>query len=110
MAEVTGRDRSSICLVRPPFGWVTRSGVDRLQSWGFETVLCDILPGDWRASPDLVVKRVLRRVRPGSIIALHDGADNGANAATIVDRLFTELTNRDFKFVPIGPEACQSYE
>jgi hypothetical protein len=73
-------------------------------------VLCDILPGDWRASPDLVVKRVLRRVRPGSIIALHDGADNGANAATIVDRLFTELTNRDFKFVPIGPEACQSYE
>jgi peptidoglycan/xylan/chitin deacetylase (PgdA/CDA1 family) len=41
----------------------------------------DVSAGDWGTSdPQLIARRVLAKVRPGSIIDLHDGLDGQVNA------------------------------
>jgi peptidoglycan/xylan/chitin deacetylase (PgdA/CDA1 family) len=63
-------------LFRPPHGqhtpfmaWVVHQHGMRMATW-------DVSVGDWAANdPRVIVQRVLDRVRPGSIIDLHDGLD-----------------------------------
>ena len=60
-------------LFRPPYGEITPAGrLDALRC-GHRVVCWDALAEDWRSDPpELLVDRVLRRLRPGSIVLLHD--------------------------------------
>lgn len=62
-------------LMRPPFGardWIVMHTVRRL---GYRVVMWSVpLARDWRyPSPRVIARRILRYVRDGSIIVLHDG-------------------------------------
>ena len=61
-------------FLRPPNGLFTRRVLDTVEKLGYRAVVGDVFPVDvaW-PGPETITRRVLRRVRPGSIIILHDG-------------------------------------
>ena len=58
---------------RPPYGAYDQSTLGAAAGAGYPcTVLWDVDPEDWREpGSDVIATRVLRRARPGSIVALH---------------------------------------
>lgn len=75
IAETTGIEAT---FLRPPMGLFTRRVVTVAENSGYRTVVGDVYPRD----PNLpgtrrIVKRVLARVQPGSLIILHDGGNAG---------------------------------
>jgi peptidoglycan/xylan/chitin deacetylase (PgdA/CDA1 family) len=89
-------------IARPPFGWVRPSQVRRLSKAGYRVVECDVLPGDWATPANVVVERVARQARNGSIVALHDGNTAGPQVAETADHIITHLGKRGFGFVTVG--------
>jgi peptidoglycan/xylan/chitin deacetylase (PgdA/CDA1 family) len=70
-AQVVGQNRSK--LFRPPFGDQTlRSRLDPL--WlGWEVIAWNVCGVDWRDdNAGDIAERIIREVRPGSIVLLHD--------------------------------------
>ncbi len=60
-------------LARPPYGGRSPRTVKAFAAAGKQLVLWDVNSFDWKGKPaDQVADRVLSRVRPGSIILLHD--------------------------------------
>ena len=59
---------------RPPMGWCTRKGIQAVEDLGYQPVIGSIHPRDSsRPGTKVIVDHTLSRVRPGSIIILHDG-------------------------------------
>lgn len=66
---------------RPPHGSHTPFMAHEVQQHDMRMVTWDVSAGDWATTDgDLVARRVLDNVRPGSIILLHDGLDGNAGA------------------------------
>ena len=81
-----------------PVAWILAKG-DRAH------ISCDVWSWDWvTQNPDRITKTVLRKVKPGSIIVLHDGKASNKNAdrsGTIeaTDRIITALKRDGYRFV-----------
>ena len=72
------REQLGVCpaFLRPPHGYHTPFMTHRATTAGMRTVMWDVSAADWATNDaDLVARRVLKKVRPGSIILLHDGLD-----------------------------------
>jgi peptidoglycan/xylan/chitin deacetylase (PgdA/CDA1 family) len=70
---------------RPPYG--AGGGVP-----GLVTVGWDVDPRDWsRPGAEVIAARVLRAVRPGSIVLLHDGRGDRAQTVAAVPRILDGL-------------------
>ena len=73
------RDPGHIWYFRPPHGSCTPGLLRVLESEKIRTVMFGIVPGvqlmprGWRELPEQTCRRILREVKTGSIIALHDG-------------------------------------
>jgi peptidoglycan/xylan/chitin deacetylase (PgdA/CDA1 family) len=66
---------------RPPHGQRTPFMLARVEDRGMHTVTWDVSASDWTERDGAVVAaKILDRVRPGSIILLHDGLDGNAGA------------------------------
>ncbi|MCB0965233.1 MAG: polysaccharide deacetylase family protein [Ilumatobacter sp.] len=64
---------------RPPWGWMTRWERRRAEAFGLVPIGWDIDAGDWQVpeQPASVTARtVTDRVRPGSVILMHDATSN----------------------------------
>lgn len=60
---------------RPPFGFMSPGQARFVRSLGYEPVLGDVYPEDaHRPGAARIVRRVLPRLRAGSILILHDGS------------------------------------
>jgi peptidoglycan/xylan/chitin deacetylase (PgdA/CDA1 family) len=90
---------------RPPHGTHTPFMAHAVSSDGMRMVTWDVSAGDWATTDaDLVARRVLAKVRPGSIILLHDGSDGnvGADRSVILQALPKILDGlRDRGLVPV---------
>lgn len=85
---------------RPPNGWITPRSLAVVRRLGYTPVLGDVYPRDVsRPGTEVLVRHVLRRVGPGSIVILHDGGgwrasgdrrQSVAAAARIADALAGE--------------------
>ncbi|HTO91775.1 MAG TPA: polysaccharide deacetylase family protein [Candidatus Sulfotelmatobacter sp.] len=63
---------------RPPFGLMFPGQAKQIRSLGYEPVLGDVYPEDpQRPGTARIVRRVMRRLRAGSIVILHDGSPLG---------------------------------
>jgi peptidoglycan/xylan/chitin deacetylase (PgdA/CDA1 family) len=64
-------------LFRPPIGFVSHFTVRGAHKAGVTLVGCSAraLDGFRQASPDKVVARLLRRLQPGALLAMHDAAE-----------------------------------
>ncbi len=78
---------------RPPHGQHDPFMAHVVWRAGMQMVTWDVSAGDWATTDgDLVARRVLSQVRPGSIIVLHDGLDGRVNVdRTVVVRALPKI-------------------
>lgn len=102
--EITGRAPR---LLRPPMGLFSRRVIDLIEGCGYTTVIGDVYPRD----PNLpgrerIFRRVIQRVRPGSIIILHDGGNtrrvDRSQTVWAVERIVENLLAKNYRFVTIS--------
>ncbi len=98
---------AAVCpaLYRPPNGFHTPWQLLAVSRNDMRAVTWDVLPRDWKnPPPDVLARRVLDSVRPGSIVTLHDGDDTNATAdrsATLaaLPQIIEGLRQRGYRLV-----------
>jgi peptidoglycan/xylan/chitin deacetylase (PgdA/CDA1 family) len=100
------RGINSSC-VRPPYG-STDARVDqviRANSNNSYTMMWSVDPRDWEGHPaDVITARVMANLRPGSVVLMHDGGENGANrwpTVDAVDRLIPQIRAAGYDIRPV---------
>jgi len=83
---------------RPPMGLTNPLLRRALNKQGLSIIGWDIRPFDIGLEADKVLKRVLKKIRNGSIILLHDKARSPADLAQLTDKLITEIKKRGYVF------------
>lgn len=91
---------------RPPWGMLNL--FDYFIHKNFKIILWSLMTGDWssKGGSKKIEERLLRGIKPGGIIVLHDsgenwGADEDAPSHTIaaLKRVLKELSNKDYHYV-----------
>ncbi len=83
---------------RPPIG-LTNPHLRRvLKKHELSVVGWDVRPFDTTASAEKVIKRILKKIRNGSIIALHDTGRSPADLVRLTDELVTKIKDREYTF------------
>ena len=103
-------------LFRPPFGGRRPATLRVARALGLETVMWNVTGYDWNAPPAAVIERkVVRQIRGGDVILLHDGGhrDMGANRAPTViatDSLIRRCKDQGYEFVTVGEMLAVSHQ
>lgn len=90
---------------RAPYGYKLFAVPYVLRRLGMRHILFDFFsdPTDWTGAPDAVVGSMLDRVRPGSILLLHDGNPNAArHVVENTERIVAALRARGYAFATVG--------
>jgi hypothetical protein len=99
---------------RPPMGLTNPHLSKELKKHGLSVVGWDVRPFDTTTSTEKVIKRVLKKIRNGSIIALHDTGRVPADLARLTDELVTKIKEREYTFIELeeltGIRAYQTFE
>lgn len=103
------REVTSYCprLMRPPMGLFTKRTVNVIESCGYGTVVGDVYPRDpHMPGRDKIHRRVMARVRPGSIIILHDGGNTAhvdrSQTVWAVRHIIQDLLQKGYRFITIS--------
>jgi len=102
----TGRLLRSYGVVRwarPGGGWYSRKMIATMSRLGYRCVLGSVYPYD-ATVPSVPFARwfILRNVRPGAILVLHDGGARGHRTARILGEILPELARRGYRVVPLS--------
>ncbi len=95
-------------FLRPPNGLFTERALDTVEQLGYRAVVGDVFPIDFaRPGPEIITRRVLRRVQPGSIIILHDGYvgrfdRDKSQTVLALDGLIPRLYEQGYEFVTLS--------
>jgi peptidoglycan/xylan/chitin deacetylase (PgdA/CDA1 family) len=94
-------------LVRPPCGVRTPAYFRTTRRLGLRTVQWDVAGFDWkRRSGQQIAHEVLRKVRTGSIVLLHDGDSEGKRdrreTIAALSLIIEGLRARDLRIVPLS--------
>lgn len=96
-------------IFRPPYGARTPGLMQVLSARSLKLVMWSAMGHDWKLSKEGIVRSVLRALRPGAVILLHDG--RGTDETSRVDRSETEAAlpeiidqarESGFVFVPLA--------
>jgi peptidoglycan-N-acetylglucosamine deacetylase len=94
-------------LFRPPFGGRRPATIGIARELGLQTVMWNVTGYDWNAPPAVVIeKKVVRQMRGGDVILLHDGGHRamGADRAQTVvatERVIARYQADGYEFVTI---------
>lgn len=92
-----------ITLFRPGGGWITRRVLETAARHGYRCVLGSVYPHDarvrWRA---YVVWDILRRVRPGGIVILHEGRPDRVRVIEVLSTVLPELRRRGYEITTVS--------
>ncbi len=98
-------------LFRPPGGSYDASVVRIAGAAGMRLVQWSVDPGDYRAgtAPGRIAAAVLRAVRPGSIVLLHDGGGDGRATVRALPRIIRGIRRMglDLVAVPADPPPAE---
>jgi peptidoglycan/xylan/chitin deacetylase (PgdA/CDA1 family) len=83
---------------RPPMGLTNPHLRSVLKKHRLSVVGWDIRPFDTTASSDKVIERVLKKIRNGSIIVLHDTGRIPTDLVHLTDELVTKIKERNYTF------------
>ena len=91
-------DFTSYKILRPPYGKLSFSQFKRL-SESYKIVFWDIMPYDFDVSfgREKSLKILKKRIRPGSIIVLHDTPSSSANSIIEEFLIFSESKGYEFR-------------
>jgi peptidoglycan/xylan/chitin deacetylase (PgdA/CDA1 family) len=98
-------------LFRPPYGvrWFgLRAAQERL---GLTGVMWSVIGLDWKLPPGEVAARLARRVRPGSIVCLHDGRETAirpdiSGTLDALRRVIPQWKDQGFQFQTVTQLLC----
>ena len=83
---------------RPPMGLTNPHLKRGLGKHGLSVIGWDVRAYDTGASSEKVIKRVLKKIRNGSIILLHDAGKDPTDLVTQADELVAEIKARKYTF------------
>lgn len=87
-------------LLRPPYGDYNDNVIRTLKDNGYYPIQWDVDSLDWKGlSASAIRKRVLDKVRPGSIVLFHNAAEHTPEA---LPGIIEELQGRGYTFVKIS--------
>jgi peptidoglycan/xylan/chitin deacetylase (PgdA/CDA1 family) len=87
---------------RPGSGWYSRKMLAILNRHGYRCALGSVYPFDPQIPFSGFIKRhVLRGVRPGAVIVLHDGGARGERTIAVLSAILPELKRRGFRVVTL---------
>lgn len=93
--------RTPKCL-RPPYGAVNIAVRSRAAALGKQVVLWSVDPADWsRPGTGAIQSRVLKNVRPGSVILLHDGGGDRSQTVAALPTILSTLKARGYTFATL---------
>lgn len=85
---------------RPPYGAYNNTLLDTASDLGLVTIQWDVDSLDWKGlSAQAIAERVLGQVKNGSIILMHNNADNIVNALTLI---LAQLNQEGYKVGSVG--------
>jgi peptidoglycan-N-acetylglucosamine deacetylase len=88
---------------RAPMGITSDNLKVALQKLNKEHVLFTFLPQDWtKISADQIYNNVMKEMKPGLIITLHDGGNRRENTVKATQMLITELKQQGYQFVTVS--------
>ncbi len=96
--ELAGAPRPT--LFRPPYGDYNNDVVEATNELGMHCIQWDVDSLDWKdPSADEMVKRIKSKIKPGSIILMHNGAKNTPEA---LPKIIDEIKAEGYQIVPIS--------
>jgi peptidoglycan-N-acetylglucosamine deacetylase len=100
---------ASIRWARPGSGWYSGETLAGLKRKGYACALGSVYPWDATIpSSAFAAAYVLRNVRPGAIIVLHDGGARGWRTARTLRTVLPELRRRGYRVVTLSQLAPSS--
>jgi peptidoglycan-N-acetylglucosamine deacetylase len=88
---------------RPGSGWYSQAMVATMARQGYRCALGSVYPYDAAiASVGFSVRHILRNVRPGAILVLHDAGARGGRTARVLRTVLPELHRRGFRVVTLS--------
>ena len=88
--------------VRPPNGFFTPQTLHLFQQWNYRPVMWSVVPEDWvHPGVNVVVNRVMKQVKNGSLIVLHDCYFGGKDVAETINILIPRLLQEGYEFVTV---------
>jgi peptidoglycan/xylan/chitin deacetylase (PgdA/CDA1 family) len=88
---------------RPGSGWYSRAMISVLQRHGYRCALGSVYPFDAMIpSVAWATRYILRNVRPGAIVILHDGGSRGRRTARVLAEVLPELRRRGYRVVSLS--------
>lgn len=89
--------------LRPAGGWYNDTMLSIIREHGYRCALGSIYPYDAQIpSARFAARHILRKVRPGAIIVLHDGGARGRRTAATLRAVLPELSRRGFSVVTLS--------
>jgi peptidoglycan-N-acetylglucosamine deacetylase len=103
LADSVLRRFGPVRWVRPASGFYNARMIRVFDEHDYRCALGSVYPFD----PQLPLARyttgvVLRQVRPGAVIILHDGGYKGRNTEKVLGRILPELTRRGYRIVTLS--------
>jgi peptidoglycan/xylan/chitin deacetylase (PgdA/CDA1 family) len=88
---------------RPGSGWYTRETVAAMSRKGYGCALGSVYPYDATIPSSAFAGRyILRNVRPGAVIVLHDGGGRGRRSARTLSTVLPALQRRGYRVVALS--------
>jgi peptidoglycan/xylan/chitin deacetylase (PgdA/CDA1 family) len=89
--------------LRPASGWYSRRMIRTLHRHGYRCALGSVYPLDAALPSAAFASRyVLRNVRPGSIVVLHDGGERGRRTLRTLAAVLPELRRRGYAVLTLS--------
>ncbi len=88
---------------RPPWGifWIPWL-IDAVYKYGLSPVLWDVEALDFlRPRAEVIADRIIRRVRPGSVVLLHDGGGDRSETVVALPMIVSSLRKLGYHFVTL---------
>lgn len=91
--------RSKLLCLRPPFGATNANTGSYAAALGYEVVLWDLDPQDWRQpGAEQIADHVIANARPGAIVLLHDGGGHRDQTVAALDTILSTLSGQGYRF------------
>jgi len=96
---------------RPGSGWYSEGMIEMMRRHGYRCALGSVYPFDAAIpSASLATRYILRNVRPGSIVVLHEGGARGQRTAKVLGEVLPELRQRGYRVVSLSELAAAAAE
>jgi peptidoglycan/xylan/chitin deacetylase (PgdA/CDA1 family) len=97
------RQSGNVRYFRPASGWIRPGQLAVARRHGYRCVLGSVaLLREPVTHPALAAGSLLRRIRPGAIVVLHEGSVQRTPVVETVERLLTDLTLRDYRTLTVS--------